>query len=761
MGERLQTSVDSVSIVGGVWQDKTSNIAVFEQSSLVPARRGRGNLYILIETVGNFPDHARAQQRIIEVAQAYFATDGSIAAGLRASIKAANEALFEINLNAPREARGVAGVTCIVLKDGDAYVGQAGPALLYQIGKGKCQVLPEDSTWLASQKLEDIDVARQPPLGLRRNIEPMLSHLHVQDGDVLILASTPLAKLASSDEINSAVMHRGAHTVRENLEAVIAGHDLSMLIIEVLSVDQALASAEKPTPRAAAGKRLGLGARVSATLRGLFLVEPQEQKEFEPEEEYEQEPLPESEREEETRPAAAPALDLRGALESAWHAVSGFFSKLLPVLARVLPSAEPQPHRTAQAGPHRKTQAAVQLKGKSSPMALGDRRWIWVLVALPVLLVLLYAVTRFQFERSQQAHVKRLVQAAQDAQASAEASPSIVDQRTKLREALLSLDKALQLKPGDKALTDERQAVQDLLDTKNYVSRLLYFGELKEFADVETAKSQLSRVIVHGIDLYVLDAGTDRVYKYLLNPTRDGLQPLSGDGVLVRKGDAQGEIVVDELLDMAWAQPSEAAAGSLLILDKKGHVLSYNPTIGFKVLPLASADVWRAPVAVATFYSRLYLLDPPANVVLRYEPTSAGYEATPSNYLKSETNVNVGNGIDISIDGNVYVLLADGQIKKFFQGASAPFSSSNLDEPMKAACCIFASGGADREGYIYLADTGNQRIVKLNKEGAFLRQFRSRDLQYMNALKGLFVDEEDKKLFLVNGNKLYWTRLPE
>lgn len=752
MGERLQTSVDSVSIVGGVWQDKASNIAVFEQSSLVPARRGRGNLYILVETVGNFPDHAHTQQRIIEVAQAYFATDGSITAGLRESIKAANEALFEINLNAPREERGVAGVTCVVLKDGDAYVGQAGPALLYQIGKGKCQVLPENSTWLASQKLEDIDVARQPPLGLRRNIEPMLSHLRVQDGDVLILASTPLAKLASSDEINGAVMHRGVHTVRENLEAVIAGHDLSMLIVEVLSVEQALASPAKATPHAAGEKRPGLGAKVSATLRGLFFVEPQEQ-EFEPEEKYGEELLPESELQEEEPRNIAPGFDLRSALESAWRIVSGFFGKLLPVLARVLPSAEPQTRH--------KPQVAGERKGRSKPVTLSDRRWIWILVALPVLLVLLYAVTRFQFERSQQAHVKRLVQAAQDARAGAEASPSIVDQRTKLREALVSLDQALQLKPGDKPLTDERQTVQDLLDTKNYVSRLLYFGELKEFPDVETAKSQLSRVVVHGIDVYVLDAGTERVYKYLLNPTRDALQPLSGDGVLVRKGDTQGGIVLDELLDIAWTQPSDAAVGSLLVLDKKGHVLSYDPTIGFKVLPLLGADTWHAPVAAATFYSRLYLLDPPANVVLRYEPAGAGYEASPSNYLKSETTVNVGTGVDLSIDGNVYVLLSDGQIDKFYQGASAPFSQSNLDEPLKAPCCIFASGGPDLEGYVYVADVGNQRIVKFNKEGAFLRQFRSRDPLYMNALKGLFVDETDKRLFLANGNKLYWTRLPE
>ena len=159
MSGRLRTSVESFSIVNGVWQEQAPNLSVSERSAIIPHRKGRGNLYVLVETIGSFPDHAQVQQRIIEIAQEYFRTSGSITAGLRTVIKAANAYLFEENLNAPREQRGVAGVTCMVLKDRDAYIGQLGPALLYHIGKGVSQILPKESTWLTSERLQDVDIS--------------------------------------------------------------------------------------------------------------------------------------------------------------------------------------------------------------------------------------------------------------------------------------------------------------------------------------------------------------------------------------------------------------------------------------------------------------------------------------------------------------------------------------------------------------------------------------------------------------------------
>jgi hypothetical protein len=743
MSTRLQTSVDSASIVDGVWQEKASHLGIFEQSRLVPAKRGRGNLYVLVETVGSFPDPVQIQQRIIGIVQEYYRSPGSITAGIRLAIKAANTYLFEENLNAPREERGVAGVTCMILKDEDAFIGQCGPAVLYHVGKGQYQRLPQASTWLSSKKLQDVDISSDPPLGLRRDIEPQLSHLYLREGDVFILASTSLAKLASNDEIASATLRRGAHTVRGNLESLAQGQDLSIVIVEMLGADQAPVSIEAREARVRPidAERPGVWSRITSGLRGL-LPSPEDQDEFEEE--------LEGAFEEEQEPEGVPvSIDLRGAAESIWRFLTRLGRGLALLLSRVLPETEP-PKRTK---PGRKSRQAT---------AEMDRRWLYAAVLVPVLVILLVALTRFQAERSREAAFRQLLETVQQAKASAESSPSASEKRATLAEALAVLDEALQLKPEDAELLAQQQEIHDWLDLINHVFRIPHFVDLQEFPDTESAKSQLSRVIVQGIDVFVLDLGTMRVYKYLLNERRDGLQVMPGDHVLMRTGDQRDEMIVDELLDIAWVGAGGLRGTSnLLALDTQGHVLEYDPLVGLRPFPRADGSTWVAPVAAVGYVGRLYILDPQANRVIRYVVTNAGYDGLPGDYFSTEANVNLGNAVDMAIDGNLYILHSDGRISKYQEGASADFPQTSLDEPLKEPSCIFVTGFMDEGGYVYVGDAGNQRIVQFTKAGEFIRQFRGQEPATMSDVKGLFIDEAEKELFLLDGSKLYLVDLPE
>jgi hypothetical protein len=742
MSTRLKTSVDTVCVQNGVWQDRVNCVGVFERSEVIPSRGGRGNLYVMVQTVGGFPDHAQVQQRLIAVADQCFGSDGSITNGLREAIKAANAGLFEVNLNAPREQRGIAGITCIVLKDEDAYVGQVGPALLYQVARDTFRRLPQESTWLSVERLEDVDISKHPPLGLRHEIEPELSHLHIQSGDVFIASSTHLAKLARDEDIRGAVVRRGANSIRDNLEALIEGKDLSLLIIEVLAADQATAEDRAPVEAVESGQR-GLAARVHAALRSLR--PPPQPRTAAPAAEATEE----SEESRQEEPVAVAGAGVKDALQGAWAGLRRLVGGLLPILGSVLPRAEPstgRPTRTA---------------ARDRPAQRGDKRWLWFALAIPILVTLLYAITRIQYDRSRQAQLSQLLQAAQDAKASADSSPAIADQRARLREAIAALDSALLIQPTDERIIDQRKTMQETLDAKNYVSRLLYFGLLTEFPDAGDAKSQLGTVVIRGIDIYVLDVGTDRVYKYMLTQTKDGLQDVR-EPVLLRKGDQRDQVVVDELLDIAWADPGAGLTGSgLLILDKKGHLLRYDPAAGLEVLPVATSEARGDPIAAATFSANLYLLDPTANAVFKYERTSTGYDVPPTNYFKPDANANVANALDLSIDGSVYVLHSVGSITKYFKGASSPFPLTDLDEPMNGACCIFASGTIEQDGFVYVADAGNQRILKFSPEGVFLRQYRSREPQYMTGLRSIFVEEAEKRVYIADGNKLYWAKLPD
>lgn len=747
MNAKLRTAVDSFSFVNGALQEKASNLSAVEQSALIPERRGRGNLYVLVETIGGFPDHAQVQQQIINVAQEYFRTSGSITAGIRTAIKTANAEVFDANLNAAREQRGVAGLTVMVLKDRDAYVGQLGPALLYHIGKGEFRRLPAESTWLSSENLEDVDTDRQPPLGLRREVEPELSHLYVREGDLLILASTLLAKLATDDEVRSAVT-RGAYSVRQGLQSLAKGQDVSVMVVDVLAVGEAEAEEGAAASGTIPAKRPGLWTKISSGVRESLRTRTTTGKTVagqEPAAGVEEEGWEEEEGETATR-----AIDWRGTAQSVWRTCSGVGRGLAALLARVLPEAEP--------GQRAKRQQAR----RAVTPAHEDRRWLWVALSIPVLIIAIFALTRYQYERSRLMHFRHLWETAQEAKIGAQMTTSPAEQRVRLTQALAALDEALLLKPGDAEILAEREELQNWLDRINKVSRVFYFNTLKEFPDTEAAKSQLGTAIVHGIDVYVLDLGMNRVYKYLLNETRDAFQVLEGDPVLLRKGDQHGEIAVEDLLDIAWVESTPALGTSaLFVLDKKAHVLEYDPAAGLKSFPTADSTAWRNSVAMASYPGRFYLLDPGASRILKYVLTSVGYEGSPTDYLQAETVANLTDAIDLAIDGNVYVLHSDGRISKYDKGASVPFPQKNLDEPLKAPCSIFVTGSMDESGSVYVADSGNSRVVQFSKAGEFIRQFRSRDPGYMDGLRGLFVDEAAKKLYLVGGNKLLLATLPD
>jgi len=149
MGIRLKTAIGHLSIVNGMAQERAKNVLVIEPSHLIPLGRGKGNLYVMIEMAGERMGHDELSQLLLEtINKAYFQSAGGITAGLRQAIKAANAQLFRENRDRLMAERVIGGVSCVVLRENDAYIGQAGPALVYVAHKGDLTRYPETSPWL-------------------------------------------------------------------------------------------------------------------------------------------------------------------------------------------------------------------------------------------------------------------------------------------------------------------------------------------------------------------------------------------------------------------------------------------------------------------------------------------------------------------------------------------------------------------------------------------------------------------------------------
>jgi hypothetical protein len=198
----------------------------------------------------------------------------------------------------------------------------------------------------------------------------------------------------------------------------------------------------------------------------------------------------------------------------------------------------------------------------------------------------------------------------------------------------------------------------------------------------------------------------------------------------------------------------------LMILNSTG-LLEYNPNWGVTTSALAGGEALVLPNAVASFFGNFYVLDSQANRLLRYRPTPDGYSAPPESYFPEGVAVDLTNAVDLAIDGAVYVLYQDGRIAKFLSGQPENFEVTGLDLRFNNPVSIFTAPDEEVQ-HIYVADAGNQRIVQLNKDGSFVRQFKPRPgetVSFAN-LQDLFVDEIGDRLYILDSNNLYLTNLP-
>jgi len=417
---------------------------------------------------------------------------------------------------------------------------------------------------------------------------------------------------------------------------------------------------------------------------------------------------------------------------------------------RILPGAEtPEQVPARRVAQARRPRAAAEAK--------GNKVWVALAIAIPLIVALLVGVVYLQWGKAKEARFVELVEQAEAKHDLALTASDKPTARRLLREAQGLLTEAQTLKLEDPVVSGLQGEIQATLDEINNVVKLYWIGALQKYDD---PGSDPGRVIISGIDIYVLDKGTDRVYKYLLNEVGDGLQDLDVDSVLLRKGDQRGDIVVSDLVDMVWMSVgSGRQTSNLLVLESGGSLLEYDPVFGLAALPVGDKDKWRYPQLIGSYFGNFYLLDSQSNQIFKYLPTAdGGYSNPPEPWF--QIDVDLTGVVDMAIDGYIYLLYADGRILKFMGGELEPFEQTELDEPLRGPTAIFTSPDEETK-FLYVADAGNRRIVQFSKEGQFIRQFRAAEAGVFDQLKSLHVDEIGSKFYILSGNTLYMANIPE
>ena len=317
------------------------------------------------------------------------------------------------------------------------------------------------------------------------------------------------------------------------------------------------------------------------------------------------------------------------------------------------------------------------------------------------------------------------------------------------------LEKARLRRPDDAELAKLDERYQALLDKVERVTPLYGAVPLWTF---EGEGHNNVRVVVSGDSLFVLDRGPGQVDRFIRSQLGDSVTPAEPP-VVVQKGQEVGGAVVSDLQDMTWAEAAGPNQRSkLLVLDTAKGLVGYDTQLGTKRLALGGTDKLVQPQLTASYGGNLYIVDGEGDQVWRYRPDENGYGGQPEAYFASGTTVDLAGVQAVAIDGNIWLLFADGRLLKFFGGEQRPFDLQGVPGPLATPTALAVQQEGDQ---LYVLDAGNGRIVEVTKDGQFSRQFRVRDDDFLRQAKDMFLDEAARKFYIVTPNQLYVADVPE
>lgn len=388
----------------------------------------------------------------------------------------------------------------------------------------------------------------------------------------------------------------------------------------------------------------------------------------------------------------------------------------------------------------------------------GNRARLFLTLALALALLVPVVVIGVNISRgpSIRAEAENLIQMAQSRLFSA---GEAFDQDKKrdtlnlLSEAEDLLDRAVEL-VGASAPSNELRAEIRRLEQEAADVQPLY--ELMSPLVTFPIGSAPTRVLVQDQDIYVLDPGRALIARYRMDQSMEQVPDEVGASIL-KTGDVVQGVEVGELLDMTWQPviPGRDDKATLLVLDATNRVWRYDPRVeGPTLLTLEGADSFQRVRQVESYNGRLYLADVGMGQMLRYP--QGQYDVLPSPWFRQP--ISLDDMQSLRIDGEVWLLLNNGQVLRFFDGEQQAFSLDNSVGLVRDAVDFVVGDGTNP--FIYVADGGGERVWIYNKEGVYVRQFAAPEGNPLRGLSGIFIEEATDSLYLLTSTALFKHGLP-
>lgn len=226
----------------------------------------------------------------------------------------------------------------------------------------------------------------------------------------------------------------------------------------------------------------------------------------------------------------------------------------------------------------------------------------------------------------------------------------------------------------------------------------------------------------------ILAFDADSLYRVLIAGAKaEGLGVLSGDDAVV--------------LGAPFESKDEA-----VFVTESGTVLEWKDG---QIITADTADeTWKSNVDIKTYSKYLYFLDPEERQIWKYERRDSGF-TIPEGWVTVGQEF-LQDAISFSIDGNIFVLSADGQIHKFYRGEKVVYEISGIPGNDFFGDEIYTT---DTLSYLFVLDKEGKRIVMLEKyenEAVYEKQIV---LENIGAIVDFFATES--KIYVLTGNTIY------
>lgn len=626
-------------------------------------------------------------------ADQYFTSTGSVTAGIKTVFTHLNTHLYDHNASDPRHYE--ASMVSAVLRGSDLYVGKVGSGVGLFRHNGETQPFPTDFSYR--------EALNTPPLGVQKEAEIRMGRYQVNAGTRLLVSDSTLLDFPmdalmttlSMEDVGALLADLREHVHRQITAMAVefVAPDVPVKLPAKVGESSAVITGTAPPPDAESPQPTSAGGVRRSARRGMFL-----------------------------RNLAA--------------RVAGIVAALIDVIIHLIDRLIPSPPEGKKSW-------------LSSPIAAA------VALLFPVIVVVL--VVLFWISGTSETEYDQCFDRASTTYETAQnIASSDVSGRTAGWNAVLTVaNECNLLKPNDPTILAMRTEAQGWLDQMQQVERRT-ITPIYNFPN-----AMLTQAVLQGEDMYVLDSANQQVYRITL--TTDGWGVVPGSYTPIPAMRRSGKVInfdITDMIDIAWADNGAGVSQSNVIvaLDKNGVLIACPPRFlqDCTAQQLPGIELWKSPVAIQFWEGRLYLLDPSANQIWRYDPASGSFSGMPREYFAGTNRPDISSVIDFAITtaGDVFLLTNTGILARFTSGEQQDFAFSAFEEQsMSSPTAMFMNTNPIAQGF-YFAERGQRTIFETTMAGTFVNAYRAQSDDLFAQLSNVVADTNQGIVYALSGNSI-------